>query len=118
MKYSKLLTLAIFFISTSAISQSVKNISLDFTDTKTQKILKIIAKFSNKGLILPSSKLGKTSIYVKNIPWDEVLKGLEKSENIKIEITDKLIVVSEGSCNKTTIYTSGKKHNKSLKQDK
>jgi type II secretory pathway component HofQ len=97
-KYLKLLAFTILFISTSVFSESAKNISLNFTDTQSEKLLKIIADFSNKGLVLPSSKLGKTSAYFKDTPWDEALEAIAKSANLEIEVTDHLIVVSKQRC--------------------
>lgn len=104
MKYFKvLLFFTSLFFSLSAFSEEAKNISLNFTDAKTQKILKIIADFSNKGIIIPSSELGLTSIYVKDLPWDKALQGIANSANLKLDITDSLIVVSKKTYNSKNI---------------
>lgn len=75
-----------------------KPISLQFTEAETAKILGIIAKFSGKGLMLPDSDLGTTSISLEKVPWDEVLRGIAKSENLLLDISENLIVVSRNEC--------------------
>ncbi len=76
-----------------------KVMSLNFSDAETVSILKLISKYSGKGLILPDSNLGQMSIYVKNTPWDEILYGLSKSENFNYEVSEGFIVISTTECN-------------------
>ncbi len=99
-KKSVLVVLLSSFISFPVLSSEYegKPISLNFTEGNTTNILGIIAKFSDKGLILPDSDLGTTSIYVKEIPWDEALMGIAKAEDLIIEVSDNAIIVSKIQC--------------------
>ena len=91
------------------MGQSFFTSSLNFTDIQTSKILKLIADFSGRGLVLPSSKLGVTTVYLTNVPWKEALHAIASSENLDVELTDKLIVISKNRCSKTAIFSKDKK---------
>ena len=95
MKFLNIFVLTSLLVSTPILAEKAKKISLDFTDIPAQKLVKIISDFSQKGLILPSSKLGSTSIYIKNVPWDEALNGIAKSNNFQVEITENLIIITK-----------------------
>jgi type IV pilus assembly protein PilQ len=86
---------------TPAFSDEYKGepMSLNFTDAETAHVLRIIAKFSKKGLILPDSELGKITIYVKNTPWDEILYGISESEGFSYKISDSVITILNTKCN-------------------
>ncbi len=101
MKKIRLLFVVFTLLSTQAWGGEFKEISLNFKEAETVKVLKIISDFSGKGLVLPDSKLGVTTVYLKNVPWNEALQAIAKSENLDIEITNSLIVASKGNCTKT-----------------
>ena len=111
MKFSHILTIVFLCFSFPVFANAADNISLNFTEAKTQKVLNIIANFSGKGLVLPDSNLGVTSVYFKKVPWREALKGIAISENLNITITENLIVVSKGQ-SKTIKFTSKERQNK------
>lgn len=104
----KCLVLTVALLSSPAWSDDKDEISLNFTDIQTSKVLKIIADFSGRGLVLPDSKLGVTTVYLKGVPWKEALNAVASSENLDVEITDKLIVISKNRCGKTTLFSKGK----------
>mgnify|MGYP000254952824 CR=1 FL=1 len=108
MKRIKLLFVTVAFISFKIWAGEFKEISLNFKEIETHKVLKIVADFSGKGLVLPDSSMGVTTVYLKNVPWNRALEAIAKSENLEVEITDSLLIVSKGKC-KTSIFTSGKK---------
>ncbi len=100
----KLITI-LCFIGLQVISQPVmsseysgKPISLSFTNAETSKVLNIISQFSGKGLVLSDSDLGKITLHVKKIPWDEALKAISISENFDYEVTERLIIISKNEC--------------------
>ncbi len=111
MNVLKCLVFVTVLLSTPARSDNGSDISLNFTDIQTSKILKIIADFSGKGLVLPDTKLGVTSVYLKNVPWREALRAVTSSENLNFEITDNLIIISEQRCTKASIFPK-EKHSK------
>jgi len=96
------------FFSFRIWADEFKDISLSFKEVETHKVLKIISDFSGKGLVLPDSSMGVTTVYLKNVPWNKALRAIAKSENLEVEITDYLIIVSKGKC-KTSIFTTKKK---------
>ncbi len=99
-----LVIVAIFSFKVSA--EEFDKISLNFKNIETHKLLKIISDFSGKGLVLPDSNMGVTSIYVKNTPWNEALRAIEQSEHLTININDALIIVSKDECKKTILTTN------------
>jgi type II secretory pathway component HofQ len=101
MKKMKLLLVVFALLSSQAWSGEFKEISLNFKEAETVKVLKIISDFSGKGLVLPDSSLGVTTLYLKNVPWNEALQAIAMSENLDIEITKSLIVVSRVKCTTT-----------------
>lgn len=108
MKKIKLLIVVFTLISSQVWGDEFKEISLNFKETETVKVLKIISDFSGRGLVLPDSNLGVTTVYLKNVPWNEALQAIAKSENLEVEITSSLIVVSKGKCTQT-IFKRGNK---------
>lgn len=98
MKKIKLLLAMLVLISYSSWSEEFEDISLDFKETETIRLLKIISDFSGKGLVLPDSKLGMVTVHLKNVPWNEALQVIAKSKNLNVEITNSLIVVSKNNC--------------------
>ena len=112
MKFFKLSALILIFVSLQAWSDTSKNISLNFKKIQTTKVLKIIADFSGKGIVIPDSKLGVTTVYLKDIPWEEALRAISSSKNLSVKVTDKLIILSKEKCRRTTIFSKGKKNNK------
>jgi type II secretory pathway component HofQ len=91
----KCFVLTIALLSSPAWSDDGGAISLNFTDAQTSKVLKIVADFSSRGLVLPDSKLGLTTVYLKDVPWKEALLAIATSQNLDVEITDKLIIISK-----------------------
>jgi len=108
MNVLKCLVFVTVLLSSPAWSDKGSDISLNFTDIQTSKILKIIADFSGKGLVLPDPKLGVTSVYLKNVPWREALHAVTSSENLNFEITDNLIIISEKRCTKASMFSKEK----------
>jgi type IV pilus assembly protein PilQ len=90
------------------LAEERKEISLKFTDVETVKVLKIIADFSGRGLVLPDSNLGVTTVYLSKVPWKEALHAVTTSENLDLEITNNVIVISRKRCGKTAMFTKGK----------
>ena len=95
MKKLRIFFVLISLVATQAWSADFREISLNFNEADTVKVLKVISDFSGKGLVLPDSELGVTTVYLKKVPWNEALEAIAKTENLEIEITKSLIVVSK-----------------------
>jgi len=98
MRKIKLLFLFAAFISLEAWAEDFKNISLNFKNIETQKAFAVIGKFSDRGIVLPDSDLGTTTVHLDKIPWNEAIKAIAKSEKLNIDISGSPIIVSRGNC--------------------
>ncbi|MFQ5901585.1 MAG: type IV pilus secretin PilQ, partial [Thermodesulfobacteriota bacterium] len=59
-----------------------RRISLDFKDADIQNILRLIAEVSRLNIVAGSDVKGKVSLRLVNVPWDQVLEIVLKTNNL------------------------------------
>lgn len=59
-----------------------EKVSLEFTDTDIRTIIEVIAEKSGVNLIMDNDVGGKTSMRLRNVPWDQALVVMLRSQSL------------------------------------
>lgn len=75
-------------------AQAEKEISLDFRDIATRDLLKLLADFSGKNIIISDKITGKTTVKLEKMPWNEALDAILNLENLTKREENSLIYIT------------------------
>jgi len=64
------------------IHRTFQKISLNFTNIKIRELLQIMAQFTNLNFVLSDNVQGEMSIHLRQVPWDQALRVILKSQNL------------------------------------
>lgn len=64
------------------LANSKEKISLNFTNIKIRELLQIMAQFTNLNFVLSDSVQGEMSIHLHQVPWNQALHVILKSQNL------------------------------------
>lgn len=59
-----------------------KKLSFEFKDIDIQNLLRIIAEFSKKNMVVADDVGGRVTIRLRNVPWDQALDLILRSKNL------------------------------------
>jgi type IV pilus assembly protein PilQ len=75
-------------------SYSGKRIFLDFHDIEIRNLLRLIADFSKKNIVVADDVSGKVTVSLRNVPWDQALDLILKSKGLGKEELGNIIRVA------------------------
>ncbi len=61
---------------------SSQKISLNFSNIKIRELLQIMAQFTNLNFVISDNVKGEMSIHLHQVPWDQALNVILKSQNL------------------------------------
>jgi len=61
---------------------TTKRITLNFTNIPTRELLQLFAQFTGTNFIISNKVAGNMSIHLKNIPWNQALTAILKSQGL------------------------------------
>jgi len=80
-------------LSKKQANYSGKPLSLKFQNIKVRSLLQIIAEFTGINMVISQSVQGEMSLHLKNIPWDQALDMILKSQGLsKRRIGDMVLI--------------------------
>ncbi|MCB1827645.1 MAG: type IV pilus secretin PilQ [Coxiellaceae bacterium] len=71
-----------------------KRLSLNFNDIKTRQLLQIIAQFTGLNFVVSDKVKGSMSIHLTNIPWQQALNVILKSQGLGQRQVGEVILVA------------------------
>jgi type IV pilus assembly protein PilQ len=108
-----------FLASDSGFAEE-KLISLDFHDINVRELLKILADFSGKNIILSDKINDKITIKLDNVSWTSALDVILQIESLSKQEEDNLIIITQGNGNytqKPPLYSTSIKINFAKAED-
>jgi type IV pilus assembly protein PilQ len=73
--------------------QDQKNITLNFQNIETRKLLQILAQFSHSNFVLSDNVKGNMSIHLKDIPFEQALNVILQSQGLSRQDIGKVTII-------------------------
>lgn len=74
-----------------------KRISLNFSNIKTRELLQIMAQFSGVNFVVSDSVSGSMSVHLENIPWQQALEVIMRSQGLGKRHVGNAILIAPAS---------------------
>lgn len=71
-----------------------KKVSFEFKDIEIHNLLRIIAEISKKNIVVADDVIGKVTIRLRNVPWDQALELILRSKSLGMEDLGNIIRVA------------------------
>ena len=87
-------------VSAASASQSLvaryvgRPITLDFKDADIRTVMQVFADFTKMNLVLSDSVVGKVTVFLKDVPWDQALDIVMRSKGLVSSQSGNVLLVS------------------------
>ena len=93
--------IACLFISATWAQQAEsfhdKKISLDFQDVQVRAVLQTLAEFIGMNLVVTDAVNGNMTLHLHDVPWDEALSVILKTQNLEKRQTGNILLIDSAS---------------------